>query len=306
MRAEGLEPPRAFAHRLLRPACFPDFTTPARRSEAGLYGWRTHPDPSAAGPIMRTDVRPAKHVRPSSELETALGLVAAGLNDCEIARQTGIPRCTIRDWRHGRSQQLSRGGCEHDFTSLPASHYAYLLGVYLGDGCLSAQPRTWVLRIFMDAKYPLIVRECSEAMEAVLPGKVAHQQAHHAPTCVVISMYSKHWPCLLPQHGPGRKHLRPIELVEWQRALVSESHEWLLRGLIHSDGCRIIARERKGGRIREAPRYVFSNLSEDIKRIFCDSCDALGVRWTRPNAKSVAIYRGPSVARLDEFIGPKR
>jgi hypothetical protein len=107
-------------------------------------------------------------------------------------------------------------------------------------------------------------------------------------------------------HGPGRKHLRPIKLVDWQQALVRGAHEWLLRGLINSDGCRIVARERKQGRVREAPRYVFSNLSEDIKSIFCDGCDALGIRWTRPNAKSVAIYRGASVARMDEFIGPKR
>jgi hypothetical protein len=62
------------------------------------------------------------------------------------------------------------------------------------------------------------------------------------------------------------------------------------------------------GEIRKAvpARPVFSNLSEDIKSSFCESCDALGIRWTRPNAKSVAIYRGASVARMDEFIGPKR
>jgi hypothetical protein len=244
-------------------------------------------------------------MRPSSDVETALALIAAGLNDSEIARRTGIPRCTIRDWRYGRSQRLPRGGCAHDFESLPASQYAYLLGTYLGDGCVSAHPRTWVLRIFMDAKYPLIIRECSEAMEAIFPGKVARRHAHHTSTCVVISMYSNHWPCLLPQHGAGRKHLRPIKLVDWQQVLVRESHEPLLRGLIHSDGCRFVAHERKGGRVREAPRYVFSNLSDDIESIFCESCDALGIRWTRPNAKSVAIYRGDAVARMDEFIGPK-
>ena len=27
----------------------------------------------------------------------------------------------------------------------------------------------------------------------------------------------KHWPCLFPQHGPGRKHERPIVLEDWQR-----------------------------------------------------------------------------------------
>jgi len=75
--------------------------------------------------------------------------------------------------------------------------------------------------------------------------------------------------------------------------------------LIHSDGCRIIARERQAGRVREAPRYIFSNRSEDIKALFCESCDALGVRWTRPSDKDIAIYRLESVARLDRFVGPK-
>ena len=29
----------------------------------------------------------------------ALQLVAAGVNDCEIARRLGIARTTVRDWR---------------------------------------------------------------------------------------------------------------------------------------------------------------------------------------------------------------
>lgn len=101
------------------------------------------------------------------------------------------------------------------------------------------------------------------------------------------------------QHGPGRKHLRPIKLADWQQQIVEEVPGPLLRGLIHSDGCRIIARECQDGRVRYARRYSFS------KRIFCDACDLLGIRWTRPNARSIAIYRLASVARMDEFVGPK-
>jgi RNase P subunit RPR2 len=46
--------------------------------------------------------------------------------------------------------------------------------------------------------------------------------------------------------------------------------------------------------------------SEDIKRIFCDACDALGVQWRVMNRDSISVARRASVARLDEFIGPKR
>ena len=38
-------------------------------------------------------------MRSAEEFETAKRLIAAGMNDCAIARQTGIPRATIRDWR---------------------------------------------------------------------------------------------------------------------------------------------------------------------------------------------------------------
>jgi hypothetical protein len=142
-------------------------------------------------------------------------------------------------------------------------------------------------------------------MEAIFPSQRAHRLARRVSACVEISMYSKHWVCLFPQHGAGRKHLRPIELATWQSEIVAEARKPFLRGLIHSDGCRIVARERQGKRVREAPRYIFSNKSEDIKTLFCDSCDALGIRWTRPSNKDVAIYRRESVARMDEFVGPK-
>jgi hypothetical protein len=60
------------------------------------------------------------------------------------------------------------------------------------------------------------------------------------------------------------------------------------------------------------PRYAFANVSTDITSIFCSACDCLGLRWTAAFPKSetaaVTIYvsRKADVARLDEFIGPKR
>ena len=90
----------------------------------------------------------------------------------------------------------------------------------------------------------------------------------------------------------------------WQAALLATNHEAFLRGLIHSDGCRFVAHEVKAGHRRDAVRYAFANRSDDIKDLFCRSCDALGVRWTR-SEKQVSIYRKASVAILDGFIGPK-
>lgn len=185
--------------------------------------------------------------------------------------------------------------------ALPSAPYAYLLGMYLGDGCISRHARgVFRLRVISDIKYSGIIDECSRAMEAVMPGQHAYVQ--RLPSrCVEISMYSKHWPCLFPQHGPGRKHERSIRLEGWQEELVSRATESLLRGLIHSDGCRVIANDRGV----KSVRYHFSNRSEDIKEIFCDSLDRLAIPWTRPSDRDIAIYRKAAVARLDEFIGPK-
>jgi hypothetical protein len=53
-------------------------------------------------------------------------------------------------------------------------------------------------------------------------------------------------------------------------------------------------------------RYSFSSRSEDIKAIFCEHLDLLGIRWTRPNAWDIAVDRRREVAKLDAFVGPKR
>jgi hypothetical protein len=71
-------------------------------------------------------------------------------------------------------------------------------------------------------------------------------------------------------------------------------------GLIHSDGTRFVASERKGRYVRRAPRYAFKNRSEDILELFWTACAATGVHCTRASQTQIAV-----VARLDEFVGPK-
>jgi hypothetical protein len=239
-----------------------------------------------------------------------LSLVAAGHCDREIAHITGIPRTTVRDWRLGRVPRrdgVSRGArpcpiCKPGSAVLSERDYAYALGLYLGDGCVSRGARTYCVRIFMDRAYPGIVDACRRSLEAIRPDNRVSIWNHTKCRCTVVAMCSNHWPCLLPQMGPGRKHERPIRLEQWQEDVVSREREALVRGLIHSDGCRVVANDRGV----KSVRYHFSNRSEDIKQIYCESLDALGVRWTRPCAKQIAVYRKASTARLDEFIGPKR
>ncbi len=247
--------------------------------------------------------------RPKTQYDLVHALIREGRNDCEVGRLTDIPRSTVRDWRRGQFRATQRYRAEsgrecrggHDFSSQPPTPYSYLLGMYLGDGYIARSRRgVWRLRISTDARYSGIIDECRRAMKEVLPGNSAHivQRAYR---CVDVSMYSKHWPCLFPQHGPGRKNERPIRLEPWQERLVQLATESFIRGLIHSDGCRTIANDRG---VRSV-RYHFSNRSEDIKSLFCAALDRLGIRWTRSSDRLISIYRQNDVLRLDEFIGPK-
>jgi hypothetical protein len=206
-----------------------------------------------------------------------------------------------------------RAGWEHLFVKRPADDwsYAYLLGVYLGDGHLAWNGRSWQLIVSLDAAHPAVVDDCRSAMVLTLPSRTPRLRPHRSDRCVRVASMAKAWRELIPQHGPGRKHERAIVLADWQRAIV-ERHTWpFVRGLIHSDGCRTTNRFKTrlpSGRVAEYayPRYFFSNLSADIRGLFCESCDRLGLRSTQSNCRNISISHRASVALLDEHVGPKR
>ena len=121
--------------------------------------------------------------------------------------------------------------------------------------------------------------------------------------------HSIHWTCLLPQHGAGPKHTRSIALEEWQQRIVDTHSGPFLRGLFHSDGCRLTnwTQRRVAGELRryEYPRYFFSNKSLDILGLCCASLDRLGVAYRRPYRDQVSVARREAVAALDAWVGAK-
>ena len=247
----------------------------------------------------------------------AIKLHEGGLSFSEVSRLMGVSRSAIRQWTEcAPPPPRAAGDCplqggELNVGILPGD-YAYLLGLYLGDGCISASARgVYALRISCCDGWPGLLNLCDNAIRAVMPrNSVCRVQA---VGCTQVVSYSKHWPCLFPQHGPGLKHLRRITLVPWQREVVN-AHAWdLVRGLIHSDGCRITnwTTKRIGGTVKryEYPRYFFTNMSQDIVDLYTATLDRVGVAWTasrrRAGAVNVSVARRESVALMDQYIGPK-
>jgi hypothetical protein len=237
---------------------------------------------------------------------------ADGIAFADICKALGLSRNTVADWFYGERarrrsthprQRLRCPRCRPvpGIPDDPAA-YIYLLGLYLGDGYLSMTTNAPALRVSCADSWPGIIRLCEEAMLTVLANKVQRVQQQG---CVSVQSYSQHWPCLMPQHGPGKKHERRITLTEWQQPIVDEHPGDFLRGLFHSDGCRSTNKIVRGDRIYLYPRYLFVNESEDIMHLCQQSLDRLEIGWRmcRPNMLSVA--RKGDVAALDLHVGPK-
>ncbi|MBB4776283.1 helix-turn-helix domain-containing protein [Actinomadura livida] len=247
----------------------------------------------------------------STTRQLARRLLSSGLTLAEVHRQTGVPHSTLGYWRKYPDKAASRRSlCPRCHgRELDSRCYSYLLGLYLGDGHIATTHREGVYRLEIacaDA-WPGLIDEAAEAVAKVMPD---HKVGRRKITgCTNVGVYSKHLPCLFPQHGPGRKHDRKIELAGWQQKIVEECSEEFVRGLIHSDGCRIINRVRRqtkaGDRWHEYPRYDFSNASLDIQGLFTDALDRLGIAWTQMNKRNLSVAKREAVARLDEFVGQK-
>ncbi|MER5734204.1 hypothetical protein ABT117_00825 [Streptomyces sp. NPDC002262] len=159
----------------------------------------------------------------------AIGLLREGAADQYVAERLNVPRGTVgwclhEDHKARGEAHVRPNDCPRCLPREFDHHaYAYLPGLYLGDGHIVSKPRQHHLSIF-----------CGDG-----------------------------WPGLI---GGGRKRY-------------------------------------------EYPRYLFTNISDDIRLLCTDTLDGLGVEWThctragRPYDISVA--RKASVALMDAHVGPK-
>jgi hypothetical protein len=226
-------------------------------------------------------------------------LLARGLVDREVSESSGVPVSTVTRWRRSWPPMQIGWRPAHDRS------YAYLLGMYLGDGWLYVGRGAVRLQIAPDSQYPRVIEDRRTATTLCMPDRRPRLCRPRGAGATMVQGCSKLWVHAFPQHGRGPKHERPIVLQHWQRAIVDRHPDEFVRGLIHSDGCRTINRFRTtspSGRVAEYAyaRDFCSNLSGDIRGMFCDACDELGV-WSLSNPRNVSVAHRASVSLLDSL-----
>jgi hypothetical protein len=263
-------------------------------------------------------------MRDYNEYHQILELWERGIAKKRIAITLGIPHATVRDCIErysdlkGLQENRDRASkstpdevllriCDTDNVVCQQA-YAYVLGMYLGDGNITKVRDVYRIRITLDARYPNIIKSCSEALQTLLPENqigMVERFYRGRLSCIDVSCFYKFWPELLPQHGIGKKHEREIQLVDWQQLIVNAYPLDFFRGLYHSDGSRF-SNVVNG---TDYPRYQFTNLSDQIRQMFCQTCEKLGLNWTTKahhgRITDIFISKREDVAFLDHHIGPK-
>jgi hypothetical protein len=249
-------------------------------------------------------------VYPQGIVDEVRSARAAGATYRQLAERFGVAKRTIGRWCTD-ADAAQRPAAQFRPAELlrPANYsaYAYILGIYLGDGHLVRMPNgVFALRITLDLRYPAIISEVVSSLETVMPKNRATVRPRSISNAADIVCYSKAWPVLLPQYGAGRKHTRDVSLRLWQLSITVVHAKSLIRGLIHSDGCRFIAIQRVKDKPYAYPRYCFKNRSLEILETFCTHLDLLDIPWTKPGPESIQVARRKGVVALDEFVGAKR
>lgn len=186
--------------------------------------------------------------------------------------------------------------------------YYYILGQYLGDGCISKHARTYRLRIFASIEYPDIIKDIEDCLRILFPlNSIGYCDK---PGCVEISVYSNMLPIMFPHCGDGKKHDRSIELSEIQHNFIREESPLLLKGLFHSDGCYYRQRTLRDG--TEVMNYSFSNKSNDIHRIYQLALSHCGIEYSFHRKMKdddsfmiTGIYKRSEVDKAFSLIGCK-
>ena len=232
----------------------------------------------------------------------ALSLFSENNNASQTAQKLSIPRHVVRAWVTGGVTRAEDSKIELinplEFNLSQKKAYSYILGLYLGDGCVSKTHKENVfrMRIVLDTKYGDMNDYAVKNMKILFPDNKVSTYKRLNENCIELSVYSTQLIGLFPQSGLGKKHNRKIELAQWQIDNIVPVN--FVQGLFHSDGSYYFCQSKY-------PAYSFTNLSLDIKELYSSYLSRLNVSCSGGlNAKSIYSY-GKQALALKELIGTK-
>lgn len=219
------------------------------------------------------------------EVNEVLRLHKDGISQNKIHKILGFDRATIRQIVKNPTEYLFQSIPDFDIKHIDRKVYAFILGVYLGDGYIVKTHRQNVfkIRIFCDVKYKNILEEISESLEILFPNSKSLRRQHTSKNCIEIYLYSSHILKLFPQHGEGRKHQRPIVLEDWQKDIIDEYHIEFLKGLIYTDGSFYLSQNKY-------ECCNFTNKSKDIIELCSNAMRKLDINHKIRTRNSESLY----------------
>src|SRR3712207_5176441 len=139
------------------------------------------------------------------DMDRVRQLIEEGLADHEVSALSRVPIGTVRRWRHGATLAFGPRAAARPRTWRPADpwSYAHLLGLYLGDGCVS-RTKSALLQIALDARYPGLIDECVVSMCLTMPASLPRVYPSRVSNAVCVQSSDRRWLEAFPQHGPGR------------------------------------------------------------------------------------------------------
>jgi hypothetical protein len=267
----------------------------------------------------------------------AMRLKSNGMRICDIIKILGLKRSCVNNWiNRGSSQhyRISLGKSPRKGSKLPENYdpitymrelnhglsdlqrnsiYSFILGMYLGDGCIG-RTRTKTLTIALDKKHEKLNEYVINAFTLLFNKKPkifdrsVDRGQKFKSNSITVSMSSINIGIIFPHEGVGPKHLRKIELQEWQKEIINPVE--LIKGLMFSDGCYYYCNHYKHY------FYGFTNASMDIIKILEYYLNLLNIRYNKNITKAfrakattsrnnICIGQKEDVEKLHSLIGDK-
>lgn len=212
----------------------------------------------------------------------------------EIAKYLNLDRSTVRKYSIFSRYPES---ISYNLNTIPTDkikYYAYLLGLYLGDGYINKTERTYRLRLALNSVHHLdVIERAKKRLGMIFPNNKIGIVNVTGSNCINLSVYSSSLVNLFPQHGVSFKHTRSINITDEQEKIIHEYKDYLLCGLHDSDGCKYTDRGNE--------YYQFTNISNDIISIYLNCLSKNDIKY-RLYPKNVRVRRKEDVEKIASIL----